>query len=102
MADKLSKWEAWDWVRFQCDCYHPSHILDVSIEGDGKDDPHPVLSFSVYSSEHLPLMARLREVYKIMLGRRSTFEEIVIRPDDYAELVNLISTVVHNPNTTGN
>lgn len=75
-------------VRFVCECLHPNHSLDVSIEkcSDGK---HIYIEFSErYRAKNLG--ERFKFAWRALTGGNCADHDIGIRPEDIPDLINTL------------
>ena len=94
MADKLFEDNEFCCKRFSCDCGHPTHIVDFSIELD-EDKRQVEIDFGErYSGNGLPLLERIRIAFWFLLGRKDIWGHgFSLREEDVGEMIELLGKV---------
>lgn len=78
--------------RFSCDCLHPAHIVDISIEfqEDYKDNTLTVDFAEKYDGSAYPLFDRIKRALCLLRGKEVWGHGFLIRKDDIPEMINLL------------
>lgn len=101
MADKIYEDDELITVRLPCGCMWPGHILDVCLELADSGNRVVECTMNLYMDGKAPLKYRLKQIWKLLHGEDGSLADFIIRQEDIPELLNLLSRVVTNPNTSG-
>lgn len=92
MADKLFDENDFYMKRFSCDCKHPSHIADFSIELDNDKRWVDIDFGERYSANVLPLFERIRVAFWFLLGKQDIWGHgFLLREEDVDEMIELLN-----------
>jgi len=88
-----------EFVRFACDCGSQAHSLDFYIERN-KQGGVIYCSVSPYLAGKDSLRWRIKTAWRNLRGLDGALGDLVIRPEDYPEMVKLGAKLMCNPNTS--
>lgn len=80
--------------RFQCDCSTPSHAIDLSVHKDGSG--YIVITFWARRR----FIERVKWAWKMLRTGEGYERDFCIRPDDFPELLKVISGAMENHTCT--
>ena len=86
-------------MRFQCDCHWAGHSITVDIERT-KDGRVVMCSFTPFLAGKPQLWWRVKQAIKCLRGMDGELGDFILDEKDYPEMVNIISSLVLNSNTS--
>lgn len=90
MVDKIFDDSELYWKRFSCDCLDPTHIVDLSVEFiPGQKENTLLVEFAEKYSQY-PLWERIKNAFKILLGKEIYGHGFIVRPSDIPEMIELL------------
>jgi len=101
MSEKIFENRVLTSVRFQCDCRWAGHSLTVTLERNS-EGVIQMCTFEPYLAGKPSLWWRIKQAVKCLRGIDGELGDFVLREKDYPEMVNLLTNLVRNPNTSGN
>jgi len=100
MAEKMLDDKEFSIIRFACDCGSQGHSLDFYILRD-ESGKAIECSVSLFLAGKPSLSWRIKTAWYSLLGKGGELGDLIIRPEDYAEMVKLGAELTKNPNTSG-
>ena len=100
MVDKLMEDKLIKIIRFSCDCGSQAHSLDFVVERN-EEGQVVFCSVSPYLAGKAGLWWRIKTAWLNLRGLDGALGDLVIRPEDYAEMVKLGAELTFSPTTSG-
>ncbi len=90
MADKLFEDDELVVKRFSCDCYHPTHIMDIALELADEGKRVVQCSLDLYMSGSAPLKTRIKAALDMLRGKDIALADFLISPRDIPEIIAVL------------
>ena len=90
MADRLFDDNEYYCTRFSCECLHPAHIVDFSVELWGDEKGVSVDFTEKYTGFGLTFLERVMRAIKLLLGKEVWGHGFTIRKGDIPEMIELL------------